>query len=58
MPLGRPRRRWEYNIEMAYESVNWIQVDESKSSDRLLWKVNVPLESINGGKFLDQLSDN
>jgi hypothetical protein len=23
-PLGRPRRRWEYNIKMALQIVGWV----------------------------------
>jgi hypothetical protein len=27
MPLGRPRRRWEYNIKMDLQDVGWGRVD-------------------------------
>jgi len=34
-PLGRPRRRWEYNIKMdlqevGFEGVDWIDVAQDK----------------------------
>jgi hypothetical protein len=37
-PLGRPRRRWEYNIKMdlreiGIDGANWIQL----AHDRLQW---------------------
>jgi len=40
-PLGRPRRRWEYNIKMDLEevrcgSVDWIELAQDKDSWRAL----------------------
>jgi hypothetical protein len=36
-PLGRPRRRWEYNIkldrEIGIDGANWIQL----AQDRVRW---------------------
>jgi hypothetical protein len=29
-PLGRPRRRWENNQEIACEDVNWIHVVQDR----------------------------
>jgi hypothetical protein len=26
-PLGRPRRRWEYNIKMDLQEVRWVDLD-------------------------------
>jgi hypothetical protein len=38
-PLGRPRRKWEYNIEMNLREIgtdgpNWIQL----AQDRVQWR--------------------
>jgi hypothetical protein len=62
-PLGRPRRRWEYNIkldlrEIGINGANWIQL----AQDRVQWRafvntamnLRVPQSRI----FSDKLSDN
>jgi hypothetical protein len=41
-PLGRPRRRWEYNIKMDFREIgidgaNWIQL----AQDRVQWRAFV-----------------
>jgi len=41
-PLGRPRRRWEYNIKMGLREIvidgaNWIRL----AQDRVHWRVFV-----------------
>jgi hypothetical protein len=41
-PLGRPRRRWEYNIKMnlretGIDGGNWIQL----AQDRIQWRACV-----------------
>jgi hypothetical protein len=41
-PLGRPRRRWEYNINMDFREIgidgtNWIQLNQ----DRVQWRACV-----------------
>jgi hypothetical protein len=41
-PLGRPRRRWEYNIKMDFgevgiDRVNWIRLTQ----DRVQWRALV-----------------
>jgi hypothetical protein len=41
-PLGRPRRRWEYNIqtdlgEIGIDGANWIRLAE----DRIQWRASV-----------------
>jgi hypothetical protein len=41
-PLGRPRRRWEYNIKMdlreiVIDEANWIQL----AQDRVQWRACV-----------------
>jgi hypothetical protein len=41
-PLGRPRRRWEYNIKMdlreiGIDAANWIQM----AQDRVQWRAFV-----------------
>jgi hypothetical protein len=41
-PLGRPSRRWEYNIKMVLneigiDGVNWIQLTQ----DRVQWRACV-----------------
>jgi len=41
LSLGRPRRRWEYNIAMdvmenAYECVKWIQLAQKRAHSGLL----------------------
>jgi hypothetical protein len=41
-PLGRPRRRWEYNIKMdlreiGIDGANWIQ----RAQDRVQWRAFV-----------------
>jgi hypothetical protein len=41
-PLGRPRRRWEYNIKMdlreiGIDGANWIQL----AQDRFQWRAGV-----------------
>jgi hypothetical protein len=63
-PLGRPRRRWEDNIEMDLREIRidgaiWIQL----AQDRVQWRawvntvmdLRVPYES---GIFFDKLIDN
>ena len=39
-PLGRPRRRWEYNIKMevGYNPGDWIALAEDKGPMAGLWK--------------------
>jgi hypothetical protein len=38
-PLGRPRRRWKYNIgmdlrEIEWEGVDWIHLDQDRDQRR------------------------
>ena len=49
-PLGRPRRRWEYNIRMDLEEIginpgNWVD----SAQDRNYWRGIEPLGSISHG---------
>jgi hypothetical protein len=51
-PLGRPRRRWEYNIKMdlreiGLEGVDWIHL----AQDRCRWMAFV--NTVSDGEFLD-----
>jgi hypothetical protein len=41
-PLGRPKRRWEYNIkldlrEIGIDGANWIQLAKNRVQWRVLW---------------------
>jgi hypothetical protein len=41
-PLGRPRRRWEYNIKMDLREIGWDDMDWiDLAHDRDLWKALV-----------------
>ena len=41
-PLGRPRRRWEYNIKMDLQEVEWKGVDWIHlAEDRDRWRALV-----------------
>jgi hypothetical protein len=41
-PLGRPRRRWEYNIRMALREIGWGDVDWiDLAQDRDQWRALV-----------------
>jgi hypothetical protein len=53
--LGRPSRRWEYNIrmnlrKMGWEDVEWLHLGLVAGSFE---KSNEPSGSIKGGEFLD-----
>jgi len=60
-PLGKPRRKWEDNIEMDLEEVgcgcmDWIELAEDRDRWRaLLSASNEPSGSIKCGQFLDWL---
>ena len=57
MPLGRPRRRWEYNIKMDLQEVggggDWMELAQDRDRWRALantvMNFRVPL---NAGNFL------
>jgi hypothetical protein len=64
-PLGRPRRRWEYNIklyirEIGIDGANWIRL----AQDRLHWRAFVSTVMNHRGSikkvgyFFDKMSDN
>jgi hypothetical protein len=41
-PLGRPRRRWEYNIKMDLQEVGWGDMDWiDMAQDRDRWRALV-----------------
>jgi hypothetical protein len=41
-PLGRPRRRWEYNIKMDLREIGWRGVDWMHvTQDRDKWRAVV-----------------
>ena len=41
-PLGRPRRRWEYNIKMDLQAVEWGSGDwMDLFQDRERWRAHV-----------------
>jgi len=44
-PLGRPRRRWEYNIRMDLREIGWLDVDWMQMADSRdqLW---VPMNTV------------
>jgi hypothetical protein len=57
-PLGRPRRRWVYNIKMdhgeiGWDGMDWIDLGQERDQWRALlntvMNIRVPL---NAGKFL------
>jgi hypothetical protein len=57
-PLGRPRRRWEYNIKMdlreiGIDGTNWIQLAQDFCED-----ADEPSGSIGRQIFFDKLNDN
>jgi hypothetical protein len=35
-PLGRPRRRWEYDIKMDLQEVDWIDMAQDRDRWRAL----------------------
>ena len=44
IPLGRPRHRWENNIEMNLQEifcdgVDWIDVTENRNKWRAIWSM-------------------
>ena len=57
-PLGRPRRRWEYNIKMPLQEVgfgvmDWIEVARDRASWRaLVNKVMNFRVTLKAGNFL------
>ena len=59
-PLGRPRRRWEDNIKMdiqevEFGGVDWIELPQDRDRWRALVTAAIPLGSIKCGEFLDWL---
>jgi hypothetical protein len=62
-PLGRPRRRWEYNIKLdlrdiGIDGANWIQM----AQDKVQWRIFVNMVMNlrfhkESGIFFDKLSD-
>jgi hypothetical protein len=40
-PLGRPRRRWEYNVKMNLREIGWDAMDRNHLPDRDQWKALV-----------------
>jgi hypothetical protein len=57
--LGRPRRRWEDNIEVYFQEVRWVGIDWiDLAEDKDIWRafVNAVLNlrgSIKCGEFFD-----
>jgi len=57
-PLGRPRRRWEYNIKMDLQEVgggceDWIELAQVRDSWRALVSTVKNLRIQKCGEFLD-----
>jgi len=45
-PLGRPRHRWEGNIKMDLQEVNWVELAQDRDSwwafEKALMNLRVP----------------
>ena len=49
-PIGRPRRRWEYNVKMDLEEVGWggmDRIDLAQNRDR--WRATLVNAAMNLG---------
>jgi hypothetical protein len=59
-PLGRPRRRWEDNIKMAFQEVgggcvDWMDLDHDRDGGGRCEYCNEFSSFIRCGEFLDSL---
>jgi hypothetical protein len=57
-PLGRPRRRWNDNLEgvkeIGWKGVDWIHLAQGRGQWRAVVNIdNEPSDSIRGRKFFD-----
>ena len=57
-PLGRPRRRWEYNIKMDLQEVggvceDWMELAQDRDRWRALVSTVMNLQVPKCGEFLD-----